>query len=1008
MKRLLLITVLFAGLIGQSQTPTNYTKIAARYDWIAGKFDSTLTIPFGATTGLKGGGYNGAGGLFFNTTTKQFQAFDGSYFRRFADSIYKSGSDLIIRYGNVTQTISDIGGGSGNELVDNSGQRYAQVKTHTEEVATYSGANVFTLSDGRIAKIYTQVTSAIDLEPGHSITYIEFSSDDGSTWEDAVEVVPENVSGDVEGSGSYYFAGDSLKFIYWHWSGSSVVLYQRASVYPYTTWSGASPKFIPPNYVATVGNRVIRASSNRLYLPYNLNTSGGPESTTGTYVGKLLKSDDNGVTWSDMGVTWSAPDNLFVENGVQEADGTLYGYARGRSSYQWYTESTDGVTGTAWTAVASSGLPSPNAGGAIIYDSVNRVFVAVVNQPLTIGDATNSLAGRYKLAIYTSFRDFTSWEYRYLVDMDSGFHFINPTIAKIKDKYFINYTAGYDYGGSNFQYDLREKIIPVELVLPTSNSHFNSELVVSPKVPWTTNLGSIYAQIHFASYKAPGSTNYGIRWSNALAAGGAAVNVPEESVLITTGQDRGYKMFTEGASISTTQPFRQWYYTRGGAAVPTSPLYILSQHVSGDAATGKPALTQYSDGRLYIQNPTLGTNDGIIIGHLSADGNGSITNTRNDQFDIISNGTTMFSFSAAGAIKAPPLATGGADEMVVADTDGNLTTQAISGGSISGLTSGRVVFATGATSIGDDADFLFNGTQLSIAGNTSGNSLKVGTLGMQSFAVNNAAVNENIEFNGSNWVAIADGLTNQIYMGAGAGDIQFRQGGSLLAGQTVTSTIPFKTNNNGTVGIGGNINGSTGVFSGSTMIVDASNIRAIPLAGTGDKVVFADIDGDLAARALVQSDVTNLVSDLAAKVPTSRTITINGTTQDLSANRTWTLPTFTEATLTTSNATPTSILTYATATNERGAIEVTIAGVKSNGDGITGKKIVGYKNIAGTLSLSGSVEDLLATVADGDLSTATWAIGVSDDDVVITVTGIAATSIEWKISYKITKITPPA
>lgn len=42
--------------------------------------------------------------------------------------------------------------------------------------------------------------------------------------------------------------------------------------------------------------------------------------------------------------------------------------------------------------------------------------------------------------------------------------------------------------------------------------------------------------------------------------------------------------------------------------------------------------------------------------------------------------------------------------------------------------------------------------------------------------------------------------------------------------------------------------------------------------------------------ALTQSQVTNLTTDLAAKVPTARTLTINGVTFDLSANRSWTTP----------------------------------------------------------------------------------------------------------------------
>jgi hypothetical protein len=43
-----------------------------------------------------------------------------------------------------------------------------------------------------------------------------------------------------------------------------------------------------------------------------------------------------------------------------------------------------------------------------------------------------------------------------------------------------------------------------------------------------------------------------------------------------------------------------------------------------------------------------------------------------------------------------------------------------------------------------------------------------------------------------------------------------------------------------------------------------------------------------------QAQVTSLVSDLAAKVPTARTLTINGTAYDLTANRSWTIESITD------------------------------------------------------------------------------------------------------------------
>jgi hypothetical protein len=66
--------------------------------------------------------------------------------------------------------------------------------------------------------------------------------------------------------------------------------------------------------------------------------------------------------------------------------------------------------------------------------------------------------------------------------------------------------------------------------------------------------------------------------------------------------------------------------------------------------------------------------------------------------------------------------------MVVSDANGDLSfkDEPSGGGGISGLTSGRVTLSTGSTSIGDDADLLFDGSSLSVSTTNTQGQLNVG------------------------------------------------------------------------------------------------------------------------------------------------------------------------------------------------------------------------------------------------------------------------------------------
>ncbi len=104
----------------------------------------------------------------------------------------------------------------------------------------------------------------------------------------------------------------------------------------------------------------------------------------------------------------------------------------------------------------------------------------------------------------------------------------------------------------------------------------------------------------------------------------------------------------------------------------------------------------------------------------------------------------------------------------------------------------------------------------------------------------------------------------------------------------------------GTVGGGGggggavsSVNGQTGdvIISKADVGLSAvDNLSFLAMMSAAATMINKGIDGSTNTLTNIpQSAVTGLVSALGALVPTSRTITINGTTLDLTANRSWTI-----------------------------------------------------------------------------------------------------------------------
>jgi len=105
----------------------------------------------------------------------------------------------------------------------------------------------------------------------------------------------------------------------------------------------------------------------------------------------------------------------------------------------------------------------------------------------------------------------------------------------------------------------------------------------------------------------------------------------------------------------------------------------------------------------------------------------------------------------------------------------------------------------------------------------------------------------------------------------------------------------------------------------------------------------------------------------------------------------------------TTNATSTTVKTIVIPDASRGIIEVWMdcIGTDDGTKGLTGIKRVRYKKTGGTLTL-GTVEDEMAILPDGGLTSATFTITTSSNNIIIQVTGEAATNLKWKPTYRMT------
>lgn len=196
--------------------------------------------------------------------------------------------------------------------------------------------------------------------------------------------------------------------------------------------------------------------------------------------------------------------------------------------------------------------------------------------------------------------------------------------------------------------------------------------------------------------------------------------------------------------------------------------------------------------------------------------------------------------------------------------------------------------------------------------------------------------------------------------------------GASIASATITST---------NIGVAGVSNANLATLSTAGLVSNSATTATN--ANTASAIVARDASGNFIASNVT---VTQLV-------------------ESPNANGQFTIQ---SAFVTTANATPTTLLSLATVSAGTHGTSYLITVDISLGDVTGGVNTGSYqfqfkvKNIGGTLTISSLINDI--TILDGGLTATTVTVTSSSANVLVQVTGIAATSINWIGSFKITQV----
>lgn len=406
MKKLVLFVFLFASFQAFGQFP-NYTNINGRYKWIAGKFDSTFTIPSGTTPSLRTGGGTGPGALFYRTTDSTVYQYTGTQWIKlragvsptdtagiWISNVYrKTGTDSVYYVKGGTSTfafrdsIGNVGGGGGGGKIYyfNGGVNLGTFAGLTmyelgDTAVTSTAANFTRATTGNLANFITDVNRPGLLQiPAGVWTVDAYLSETGGGANHAqiwIEVEK------WDGSTITTIATSPIEEIT---NGSVIDLYTWAVSIPTTTLS-VTDRIIIQFYITNTNGKTVTLYTQNGYV-------GEVHTTFTTGIGSLngltapTQYFATGTSGTDFAISSSTATHTF---NLPTASGTNRGAL---SSADWTTFNGK-VGGSGTTNYVSKFTASGTIGNSQIFDNGTNVGIATTspqaNTLLTIQSTANA------------------------------------------------------------------------------------------------------------------------------------------------------------------------------------------------------------------------------------------------------------------------------------------------------------------------------------------------------------------------------------------------------------------------------------------------------------------------------------------------------------------------------------------------------------------------------------------------------------------------------------------
>lgn len=271
-----------------------------------------------------------------------------------------------------------------------------------------------------------------------------------------------------------------------------------APPYNFGAWTTPTTVYNPGLYQSPASDRILVTKSGAWLYPTCYPTTVDHGSAGGNYYIKILKSVNEGATWSALSYQIASPDSLAVEPGLYQTETDaggigrppIYVYWRNRSGYVGMAVSSD--TAISFGPAFPTNLFAPNATTSIKYIEKYRTLIAAHNKhDVYSGDAINGTSGRYLMQVSVSPNEGVDWFRQAIIDSTTGYYFFEPSVYwdSAQNEIMISYSRFNNAGGLCNLYSTR---IPIYHVTGTADMREQNDLLVAPSYNRTYSVGGLY------------------------------------------------------------------------------------------------------------------------------------------------------------------------------------------------------------------------------------------------------------------------------------------------------------------------------------------------------------------------------------------------------------------------------------------------------------------------------------------------------------------------------------